>query len=144
MATLNKIYVSEEIDKKLRVLKIRTGLTPNLIIRYGMIFSLGEDGIPDQSLYGNDQYREFNRYTLTGQWDLFFTALLKERLIDDQLDPNNDFDAQFKAHISRGVHLIYQRLKAIEDLSDIIEHTQKKLALHVDSLEHTISDIVYE
>jgi len=144
MASLNKIYISESTDKKLRTLKGRTGLTPNLLIRYGLAFSLEEDGIPDQSLYGDDQFREFNRYTLTGPWDLYFTALLKERILEDDLDPDKDFEPQFKAHIARGVNLIYQRLKSLEDIGDMIEHVQKKMKLHSESLDETIDTLVDE
>ena len=143
MTTLNKLYISENTDKKLRVLKNRTGLTPNLLIRYGLAFSLEEDGLPDQSLYGDDQFREFNRYTLTGPWDLYFTSLLKERILEDELD-QQDFEIQFKAHIARGVHLIYQRLKSLEDIGDMIEHVQKKIKLHSNPLNKAIRELIDE
>ena len=141
---MNKIYISEETDKKLRVLKARTGLTPNLLIRIGLVYSLEEEGVPDKTLYGSDQHREFNRYTLTGQWDLYFTALLRERIILSGGDPQKDFEDQFKGHIARGVHLIYQRLKSLEDIGDLFQQTQKKLKLRSQSLDETIEDIVDE
>jgi len=144
MANLNKIYISEDTDKKLRVLKGRTGLTPNLLIRLGLAFSLEEDGIPDKSLYGEDQFREFNRYTLTGQWDLYFMALLKERLVEDELDSKEVFEDQLKAHIGRGVHLIYQRIKSLEDIGDMIQHIQKKKSLESESLDETIQELTNE
>ena len=141
MSTLNKIYISEETDKELRVLKRRTGLTPNLLIRIGLAFSLEEDGIPDKSLYGEDQFREFNRYTLTGHWDIYFMALLKERLVEDGLDLGDNFEDQFKAHIGRGVHLIYQRIKSLEDIGDMIQRVQKKKSLKSKSLDKTIQEL---
>lgn len=141
MASLNKIYISEETDRKLRTLKGRTGLTPNLLIRLGLAFSLEEDGIPDKSLYGEDAFREFNRYTLTGQWDLYFIALLKERLVEDDLEPSDHLENQLKAHIGRGVHLIYQRIKSLEDIGDMIKHVQKKMSLQSQSLDKTIENI---
>ncbi|MGF1669260.1 MAG: DndE family protein [Balneolaceae bacterium] len=141
---LNKIYISEDTDKKLRVLKARTGLTPNLLIRLGLAFSLEEDGIPDHTLYGTDPFREFNRYTLTGQWDLYFLALLKERLLEDGFDPVEDLENQLKAHIARGVHLIYQRLKSLEDIGDMIGHVQKKMQLKTGDIDQTISELVDE
>ena len=140
MPNMNKIYISEDTDRKLRTLKGRTGLTPNLLIRIGLTFSLEEDGIPDKTLYGDDQFREFNRYTLTGPWDLYFMALLKERLVEDEL--NQDLlENQFKAHIGRGVHLIYQRIKSLEDIGDMINHVQKKKSLKSKELEKTIQEI---
>ncbi|MCZ7570922.1 MAG: DNA sulfur modification protein DndE [Ardenticatenaceae bacterium] len=121
----NRIYVGGEVDLRLRNLKARTGLTPNLLCRLGFCLSLAEQGIPDPQLYADGQAREFNRYTLTGQWDLFFFALLRERLVEDGLDPEVDLEAQFKAHLSRGVLLLYQRLKRLEDLADLIDDAQQ-------------------
>jgi DNA sulfur modification protein DndE len=118
--SFNRIYVGEEVDWRLRRLKARTGLTPNLLCRLGFCLSLSEPGIPDPNLYGEGNAREFNRYTLTGQWDQFFFALLRERLIQDNLDLETDLETQFKAHLSRGVLLLYQRLKTLEDFTELI------------------------
>ena len=123
----NRIYVGEDVDLRLRNLKGRTGLTPNLLCRLGFCLSLAEPGVPDPGLYSNGQVREFNRYTLTRQWDVFFFALLKERLVQDGLDAENDLEVQFKAHLSRGVLMPYQRLKSLEDLADIVRDAQRRM-----------------
>mgnify|MGYP001254179076 CR=1 FL=1 len=123
----NRIYVGEDVDLRLRQLKARTGLTPNLLCRLGFCLSLAEQGIPDPYLYSEGQTREFNRYTLTGQWDIFFFALLRERLIQDRLNPEADLEAYFKAHLSRGVLMLSQRLKALEDLADLVRDAQRRL-----------------
>ena len=99
--TLNRVFVGEEVDWRLRNLKARTGLRPNLLCRLGFCLSLAEPGIPDPELYSDGQAREFNRYTLTGQWDQFFFALLRERLVQDGLDSEIHLEEQFKAHLSR-------------------------------------------
>lgn len=127
--TLNRIYVGEEIDQRLRNLKARTGLTPNLICRLGFCLSLGEPGVPDPQLYADSQAREFNRYTLTGQWDMFFFALLRERLIRDDLHLETDLEAQFKAHLNRGVQLLYQRVRNLEDLAGLVTEAQRRAGL---------------
>lgn len=124
--TFNRIYVGEEVDLRLRNLKARTGLTPNLLCRLGFCLSLAEPGIPDPKLYADSQAREFNRYTLTGQWDQFFFALLRERLVQDELDPNENLEEQFKAHLSRGVLLLFQRLKKLEDLATLVAEAQRR------------------
>ena len=121
----SRLYVSEDVDNKLRVLKMRTGLLPNLLCRMGFCLSLSEPGIPDIQLYSDTQAREFNRYTLTGQYDLFFFSLLRERLTEDGLDPEAFLEPQFKAHLSRGVGLLYQRVKNMEDVADLTKATQK-------------------
>lgn len=130
MPTFNRIYVSEEIDLRLRNLKARTGLTPNLLCRLGFCLSLSEPGIPDVKLYGEEHAREFNRYTLTGQWDLFFFSLLRERVLEDGLDVETELENQFKAHLSRGVLLLYRRLKNLENLTDLVTEAQKRASLH--------------
>jgi len=123
----NRIYVGEDVDQRLRLLKARTGLTPNLLCRLGFCISLAEQGIPDPQLYAEGQVREFNRYTLTGQWDIFFFALLRERLVEDGLDPETDLEAYFKAHLSRGVLMLQQRLKSLEDLADLVAEAQRRM-----------------
>ena len=119
--SFSRLYVSEDVDNKLRVLKMRTGLLPNLLCRMGFCLSLSEPGIPDIQLYSDTQAREFNRYTLTGQYDLFFFSLLRERLSEDNLDVESTLEPQFKAHLSRGVGLLYQRIKSTEDVADLVK-----------------------
>jgi len=127
--SLNRVWVSEEVDLRLRNIKARTGLTPNLSCRLGFCLSLAEPGIPDATLYGEGQAREFNRYTLTGQWDVFFFSLLRERMVQEGFDPEKDIEAQFKAHLSRGVVLLYQRLKGLDDLATLIAEAPLKAQL---------------
>ena len=118
--SFNRIYIGPQVDNRLRLLKGRTGLTPNLLCRLGFCLSLAEAGTPDPQLYNDGQAREFNRYTLTGQWDLFFFSLLRERLVEDELDPDLHLEEQFKAHVSRGVILLSQRVKSLADIAALI------------------------
>jgi DNA sulfur modification protein DndE len=120
MKSLNRIYVGEQIDQKLRQLKGKTGLSPNLLCRIGFCLSLEEPGIPDVNLYSGGREREFNRFTLTGQWDTLFFSLLRERLILDGMNAEQFIEEQFIAHISRGVSLLAQRTKRVEDLLEAI------------------------
>lgn len=124
--SLSRVHIGRDVDLRLRTLKTRTGLTPNLLCRLGFCLSLTEPGVPDPQLYEDDQAREFNRYTLTGQWDTFFFALLRERLARDGLDPEQELESQFRAHLSRGVMLLSQRLKTLADLAGLITEAQGK------------------
>jgi DNA sulfur modification protein DndE len=126
--SFNRLYVGEEVDQRLRLLKARTGLTPNLLCRLGFCLSLTEPIVPDPELYAEGQAREFNRYTLTGQWDMFFFAMLKERRFTlDSSDPEANLEANFKSHLSRGINMLYQRLESLEDLANIIEVAQQRM-----------------
>lgn len=124
--SLSRIQIGREVDLRLRTLKARTGLTPNLLCRLGFCLSLREPGVPDPKLYADDQAREFNRYTLTGQWDIFFFSLLRERLAQDGLDTEAELESQFRGHLSRGVMLLSQRLKTLADLAGLIPDAEAK------------------
>jgi DNA sulfur modification protein DndE len=101
----------------------RTGLRPNLSCRLGFCLSLEEFGVPSADEFGGKGDREFNWSTLFGQWDLFFVALLKQRLIQDGLDPEADLDQQLQLHLNRGVFLLFKRMRQLEDLGPLLERT---------------------
>jgi len=113
------VRISEEATHRLSLLKGRTSLTPNILCRIAFCLSLKESGLPNENK--DSQGQEFNRYTLTGEWDTFYMALLKMRLINDGQDPNQDLLMPFKEHIERGVILLYNRVKAFKDLSDLLQ-----------------------
>lgn len=113
---LKRLRFSKEADNWLRVLKARTGITPNILCRLGFALSLEEPGIPNPETYPEDSDREINRYTLLGEHDAVYVALLKQRLIDDGDSEQRDLDSQFKAHMNRGVVMLAARVKALPDL----------------------------
>lgn len=123
---LNKIKVSEDVDQKLKQLKSKTGLTPNLLCRIGFCLSLREPDVPDPSAYDEKSNREFNRYTLTGSWDSLFIALLTQRCMRDDLRIPEDLEEQFRGHLNRGVLLLFQRVKHLDDLCRLVEEINEK------------------
>jgi DNA sulfur modification protein DndE len=129
MPDLNRIYVGEKVSLRLKQLKGKTGLTPNLLCRLGFCLSLEEPGIPDPDLYDDETDREFNRYTLTGPWDKFFFALLRERMAQDGLDVEEKLEEQFLAHLNRGVLNLYSRIDELEDITALVENAHRKADL---------------
>ncbi len=117
--SFNRIRISTDATNKLRFLKARTGLTPNYLCRLALSLSLGEPGLPRLEIL-DENGQEFNRYTLTGEYDQFLTALLKERLLQDGLDVEADFLPQFKGHLDRGVSLLFNRVKNLADLQGLL------------------------
>ena len=117
---LNRIHVSEDSRRKLSILKRRTGLLPNVLCRLGLSLSLIDPGTPKPEDYRTDG-SEFNRYTLMGEWDSLIVALLKERCAADKLELDDDSLAnQFRAHLNRGVGLLYGRVKGLSDLVGLL------------------------
>jgi len=64
---LTKLRLTKDASNRLRFLAGKTSLTPNLLCRIGFCLSLSEDTIPDPEEY-SDEDREFNRYTLLGEY----------------------------------------------------------------------------
>lgn len=63
----------------------------------------------------DEEGKEFNRYTLTGEWDSLFNSLLIERLYQDGLEFENNGLPYFKAHLNRGISMIHSRVKKLPD-----------------------------
>ena len=118
---LNKIRVCSQVDGLLSQLKGRTGLTPNLLCRLGFCLSLREGAAPNSEDYPEDGQREFNRYTLTGEWDGLMMALLRERLLGDGIAIDEGLEDHFRAHLNRGVLLLHQRVKRLTDIAHLVE-----------------------
>lgn len=72
---IQRIPFTKGADNKLRSLKAKTGLTPNILCRVGFCLSL-ERMMEPPAAEMNDKGREINRYTLFGQYDQMFELLL--------------------------------------------------------------------
>lgn len=118
---LKRVRFCKEADSWLRTLKSRTGITPNLLCRLGYCLSLDEMSLPDPAKYPEDSAREINRYTLLGEYDAAYEALLKQRLADaGHAELTTELlDEQFRAHMNRGVMLLAARMKVLGDLANL-------------------------
>ena len=125
--SFNRIRISKRATVRLSMLKGRTGLTPNILCRIGFCLSLSDPSIPNPKDY-DEEGQEFNRYTLTGKWDKFFIALLKERLLKDGLDIQKDLLPQFKAHLNRGAITLFDKVKDLGDLYELLPRRTVKTA----------------
>ena len=120
---LQRIPFTSDADNRLRMLKARTGMTPNILARLGFCLSLEEPG-RSPALPGNVEFgREINRYTLLGEYDTAFVNLLFARMTTDE-EPLEAMDAAFVAHMNRGVELLAARLKSLSDLGQLKGHGQ--------------------
>ena len=117
--TFNRIRISEKATFRLNQLKGRTGLTPNILSRIAICYSLNDPTIPNPAEY-DEKGQEMNRFTLTGEWDTFFISILKERCIHDGLDPDKDLYDQLRAHLNRGVFGIFSRVKGLGDFQTLL------------------------
>lgn len=120
MTKLSKIKVSNSATIKLRTLKGRTGLTPNILCRIALCYSLENCKYNELVPIPIENGQEFNRYTLLGQYDLFFMSLIREKCLLEGFDPDKDFVKQFKFHLDNGISVLHNRVKNISDLVHLI------------------------
>lgn len=116
---LQRVRFSTEADNRLRMLKARSGLDNNIICRLGLCLSLEEPGDPRSDSSGPSM-REINRYTLLGEYDPLFVALLNARhpaLGDDA----EGLERLFLEHLHRGITLLANRLKAPASLAELAQ-----------------------
>jgi DNA sulfur modification protein DndE len=115
---LTKLRLTKEASNRLTFVAGKTGLTPNLLCRIGFCLSLGEPPVPNPGDYP-EEAREFNRYTLLGEYDSLFVALLKQRCRHDGVDLAR-LPEYFRAHMNRGATLLQQRVRGIADIAELL------------------------
>ena len=71
-----------------------------------------------------EEDREFNRYTLLGEYDALFVALLKERCRRDGVDFSQLPD-YFRAHMNRGVILLQACVKSVSDVAALLPRSER-------------------
>lgn len=116
--SLAKVRLTRDASNRLRFLAGRTSLTPNLLCRMGFCLSLEDPKIPHPDEFPEED-REFNRYTLLGEHDPIYIALLKQRLHNDGLNPE-DVEPYFRAHLNRGIELLQQRVRSVSDFVGLL------------------------
>lgn len=123
---LTKIHLTKDASNRLRFLAGKTGLTPNLLCRMAFCLSLAEPRVPNPDDYPEEE-REFNRYTLLGEYDALFVALLKQKCAEDSVDMDKLPD-HFRAHLNRGIGLLQQRVRSLADLAVLVTSQQTAIA----------------
>lgn len=98
-----RIFFTKDADMRLRQLKGKMGITPNVICRIGFCRSLNVATEP-QAVDERDKAREINRYTLFGEYDMLFCALLSQWKLDSC--SSLDLDELCIRHMNRGVYLV--------------------------------------
>lgn len=74
---LQRVPFTRDADNKLRFLKAKMRITPNVICRIGFCLSLALDTIPP-AILEDDKSRDISRYTLFGKYDVAYEALLAQ------------------------------------------------------------------
>lgn len=115
-----RIKLSLESTKKLQLFKSRTGLTPNIACRLALGLSIAENNMPSLELFTEESGQEINRYTLFGEHELVLTSLYFQWCQEKSIKAN-ERDEYFLAHINRGVELLVNRVRGLENMAQLLK-----------------------
>lgn len=107
-----KLKLSEETSKHLEYLSKRLGLRRNVVCRLAIGRSLTEkESVGTMNPKDSNGY-EFNRYTLTGEYDSVFKALIVQHERKKMHDAEY-FAKYLRNHIERGINMLYHEYERI-------------------------------
>lgn len=118
----SKLKVSADAASRLRSLRQRTGLTPNLLCRFAIMVSL-EEGPLGAVPPPDEDGMEFNAYTLTGEFGALFAAMIRSVEESGHKSvplPDDELLARMRGHIHRGVGTLSVRTKSPLDILRLI------------------------
>ncbi|WP_144922262.1 DNA sulfur modification protein DndE [Halorubrum salsamenti] len=121
----NRVSLDSDVTNKLERIQEVTQLTPNFIARIGLCYSLNEPRAPNTAQYDTEG-QTINRYTLLGEHDALYMALVRQRMLNEGRDPDEDLYDYFLAHLNRGVGTLSGRLSGLDDLQELIPDELKQ------------------
>ncbi len=109
----NRIRISKGASDQLKLIKQRTGLTPNILCRLAIMLSLRRANLSKKNTAKLDGL-EFNLSTLFGEFVLLYESLLRQAY---GTLSQKETELLLSAHIDDGIMV----LKAARTLSDIVQ-----------------------
>jgi DNA sulfur modification protein DndE len=115
----NRVRLDSSVTNRLQMLQQNTGMTPNYLARVGLCYSLGEPRPPNPEEY-NTEGKAINRFTLLGEHDALYMALVRKRMLNEERDPDEELYDYFLAHLNRGVDTLSGRVTDLTDFEELI------------------------
>ena len=119
-----RIHTSQRTRGILSSLKSKTGITPNILSRFGICLSLEDPSMPNPDEF-DELGTEFLPSVLFGDYEKLFYALMVNRLHKDKLDPERDLNKMMRAHLNRGVYSLISRVHHLSDIHEMIRAERK-------------------
>jgi len=120
----SRIHTSQRCRGILSNLKIKTGLTPNILSRFGICLSLKDPSVPNPEEF-DELGTEFLPLVLFGEHEKLFLALMIDRLHRDGLDPEKYLNIMLRAHLNRGVYSLVSRVYGLSGINEMIKAEMK-------------------
>lgn len=110
------VRISVKGKQQLTQLKRKTGIDQwNTLCRWALCTSLAEPSIPPEEEIPSDSTVQMTWKTFAGQHEIVYEALIRQRLLEDQL-PLEDAQVWFRIHLHRGISYLSRKVDRIEKL----------------------------
>lgn len=118
---IKQIKLSNQAKEKLSRLKGKTGIKNwNVLCRWALCYSLGEDTMPTDIPINSDSNVEMSWFTFAGEYSELYEALVKEWCISKGLPMDDETIAKyFKLHLERGIGYL-SGTNFIRNLDDLL------------------------
>ena len=113
----SRLKISKKASEQLDHISNRLDLRRNIICRLAIGRSLAEKGSVKSIRPKDSAGYEFNRYTLTGEYDDIFKALVKQHE-RKEMDDRKYISTFLRNHIERGIQLLYIEYQRINSPID--------------------------
>lgn len=124
-----RLKLSKEVSHQLDYLSNKLGLRRNIICRLAIGRSLAEkETVKNMKPIDSGGY-EFNRYTLTGDQDELFKALVNQHE-KKKLSDSEYFSKYLRNHVERGTHFLYTEYNRINSPIDFLVGLVDKKRTH--------------
>lgn len=116
----DSIRLSSRSTHLFGMLRMSTGLAPNVLSRFSLCLSLGQRGIPNPDEYNKDGSL-LAPSEIFGDDEQIYFALILNRLRSDELDSETYLNDMTRAHINRGAIGLKQRIGKLSDFYGLVK-----------------------
>ena len=105
-----RLRTSKKIESEIKTLQQLLNLQPYILVRVAVALSLKSDDLIRVDDYKDNSGLEFNRSTITGEFDAMFKAMIIEHT-GRPLSDSDYFPGYFKAHLERGIPILSEHYR---------------------------------
>jgi DNA sulfur modification protein DndE len=115
-----QLRTSKFVEMTIMDLYSATKITPNILARIAVSLSISRD--PSQPYESSDRSgKEFNRDTLTGEYDYIYKALIAQHA-GREITDEEYFPSLFNAHLERGIKLLSNEYKYAKNTENLVRN----------------------
>lgn len=115
-----QLRTSKAVEQMIMDLYAATKITPNILARVAVALSISRDpSLPHES--SDRSGKEFNRDTLTGEYDYIFKALIAQH-VGREITDEEYFPSLFNAHLERGIRILSSEFKYAKNMENLVRN----------------------